>query len=741
MEGEKHTLAPESPRSNRVVFICDPSAEADRLQATLRSRGYPVVDVPLGLLGSRIRYEQPDVVVLDAEAPNAAELSAEIIQGSSEQAHVLLIGERREFLEELVQKFATNVQGFTRPVDVESIAQAIIALLGPPAQPGPRARIPRAPILMAASRRPVRVDSLASLPPDSDGRHHSEAPSALAPSFPPILPSERPSGPPPFRSRPAPSSGPSLERGAGLSAETRAILEQGKRKVRAGESPNPRAYRLGTSADEEVPEGSDLLLALTSPLEPEDDLGQPKPSATTFLDGPEPPFGYRAKTAPPDDSENVESGGEPTRDHGPRDDFEFEESTNPGGRVRPETQKGGTDDEVAADDEPPPSSLGPALVQLPEAPRAPIELLPSKIKSGESPVTVGSLRAKANQFTSNAGREPSFRTMATQIRNRVTGVLVQQGPGGLRRMMLSEGDVRQVPSTSEVDSLATFLERESRVTREVAQKLKSLPDASRAAAALVAWGALPHDELRSLLAEHAEWILVNIAKSDEPLTMESNPSGRALDEQDVFGGRAGAEVFVSVFRRAFDAQAAFDLLGRGQVAVAPGDFAELLSETGVGAEGTEFERVWTGADLVQLLRNSPDKLVLLAALAELGVMKTGLDPERESEERTLPREPRDAHKDTRAFEERLNARLRSVQSGSYFRLLGVDTSATQYEIDRARAAILDDFSIAKLLGSGTNRHADVQQVVAMVEEAHRVLSNDTRRERYRRALEKRTRRG
>src|SRR4051794_18700557 len=53
--------------------MSDASAEAERLSAALRARGYWVVDVPLGLLAGRVAVQRPSIVVLDADAPGTLE--------------------------------------------------------------------------------------------------------------------------------------------------------------------------------------------------------------------------------------------------------------------------------------------------------------------------------------------------------------------------------------------------------------------------------------------------------------------------------------------------------------------------------------------------------------------------------------------------------------------------------------------------------------------------------------------
>ena len=61
------------PQVGVLVFMSDASAEAERLSAALRARGYWVVDVPLGLLAGRVAVQRPSVVVLDADTPGTLE--------------------------------------------------------------------------------------------------------------------------------------------------------------------------------------------------------------------------------------------------------------------------------------------------------------------------------------------------------------------------------------------------------------------------------------------------------------------------------------------------------------------------------------------------------------------------------------------------------------------------------------------------------------------------------------------
>src|SRR5690606_36683279 len=78
---ESDGAVPSEPAPSRhpgLIFVCDPSAEAERLMNALRSRGYPVLDVPLGLLPSRLLFLVPYPVVCYAEAPEVLDRVREL---------------------------------------------------------------------------------------------------------------------------------------------------------------------------------------------------------------------------------------------------------------------------------------------------------------------------------------------------------------------------------------------------------------------------------------------------------------------------------------------------------------------------------------------------------------------------------------------------------------------------------------------------------------------------------------
>jgi len=84
----------------------------------------------------------------------------------------------------------------------------------------------------------------------------------------------------------------------------------------------------------------------------------------------------------------------------------------------------------------------------------------------------------------------------------------------------------------------------------------------------------------------------------------------------------------------------------------------------------------------------------------------------------------------------VKARLNLVEEGDYFSLLGVPRSATAYEINRAYLELRRGFEPSRVLNAATADLADdLQLIIDVLEEAHDVLRDQARRERYRRAIE------
>ena len=169
--------------SEAFIFVSDASAEAERLTASLRSRGYLVVDVPLGLLLGRVGAQRPAIVLCDADAPDALDTIERVrdVPGA-EAIEILFFHDPGRTTDSRAAVLGNEV--FPRPVDVEALSKKVEKLIGRPARRSNRpSAVPlgsRAPVLVAATRRPYRYDTRArpsALPRAADpgGAAHASA--------------------------------------------------------------------------------------------------------------------------------------------------------------------------------------------------------------------------------------------------------------------------------------------------------------------------------------------------------------------------------------------------------------------------------------------------------------------------------------------------------------------------------------------------------------------------------------
>jgi len=107
-----------------ALFITDASAEGETIAATLRGHGYHVVDVPLGLLHSRVVGESPCVVIVDVDQAGAIERVERLREiGGDTIAPLLFIGDPLRAAELGEAQDSENV--FERPVDLDSILERV----------------------------------------------------------------------------------------------------------------------------------------------------------------------------------------------------------------------------------------------------------------------------------------------------------------------------------------------------------------------------------------------------------------------------------------------------------------------------------------------------------------------------------------------------------------------------------------------------------------------------------------
>jgi hypothetical protein len=335
----------------------------------------------------------------------------------------------------------------------------------------------------------------------------------------------------------------------------------------------------------------------------------------------------------------------------------------------------------------------------------------------------------------------ALRVLGQAITRRHTGCLCFDGDGGLRRVVLRDGDLVAVSSTVENESLVAYLTDRGELPRDVGKRLlgRVPPFGRLAGAALIAAGHLMQDRLWEVLRAHAEWIVGRILLLQRgSCGFEREAPGRLKTEPGMFGGSTGAEVFVEVVRRVLDPAQAITLLGGPRARLAEGTAPKLLAESALAHNEEDLlTRIGGAARPVhELLDAVPptneDFAAALFALVALSVLESL--PAGEIQEPDRPRGPDPL--DEEALRGRVRARLELVEEGDYFTLLGVPHTATGYEIKRAYLALRRSYDPGKVVTPNTLDLVDSLRLIAEVlDEAYDILRDPTRRERYARAID------
>jgi len=348
--------------------------------------------------------------------------------------------------------------------------------------------------------------------------------------------------------------------------------------------------------------------------------------------------------------------------------------------------------------------------------------------------------AAPSELPQELGLGDALTAFAICVRERATGALVIDAPEGVRRILLRDGDVVTAASGLDDESLVGFLGTRGDISRDVATRLHGkIPAFGRhAGAALVANGHIGQDQLWPVLRAHAEWVLsCAICAERGAATFEVNPPGRLKAEPSVFGGATGSEVLIEVVRRAVSAGAALGRLGGGAARFFEGPRWELLSECALPENEQQWLNRVKGGALEEALETapSPDIAAMLYALVQLGVLAIDVAGI-EVQTRRPPSGPGLDPLDAQAVRSQVKARLNLVEEGDYFSVLGVARNATSYEIKRAYLELRRGFEPSRILNAATADLADdVDLIIEVLDEAHDILRDHTRRERYRRAIE------
>jgi hypothetical protein len=291
------------------------------------------------------------------------------------------------------------------------------------------------------------------------------------------------------------------------------------------------------------------------------------------------------------------------------------------------------------------------------------------------------------------------------------------------------------------ESLVAFLGQRGDISSEAASRAgRKLPQFGRhAGAALIAQGHLRQEDLWPALRSHAEWIItriVGLARGGASLERVVPP--RLASEPSVFGGATGAEILIEVVRRAITPSDAQSWLGGPNAQIGPGDSEALLSECALSEGELNLVRSAPGTSVSDLVERAqvdvPELASVIFALVELGVLRaraTGSGSARKPRRAPVP-----DIIDHDAVRSRIRARRALVDEGDYFALLGVARGATSYDIRRAYTALRSEFDPSNLLTPLTaDLSEDLSLILEILDEAYEILRDQTRRERYRRALE------
>lgn len=744
-----------------TILVCVAPPDGGAIAATLRDRGFAVVEAPLSMLGARAVGEVPQVMIVDLDMPGAREI-VERAREASPRTELLCVGDAARAAE--IGYMRADGRAFERPVDLEALLLAVVALAEPAVD---LRKLGAAPSLQPAHAHetspPARLR-------DSEAPPASEFPSTSDPlEVAAILPAfddpESFGGVAPID----------------VSPELAQLLESAEQRVHAAGAVSPSSI---PSPNEELDLilPSEMLAMLDEPLAPEEEAvatgggaetggltGFPKRSTT----GVRPPSGLPPATASGTALERPRaqdthagkalSAAPPPAPSvvPPASKVSPPSAAPPPPTVPPATMGGEPPPRPAAMGAEPPARGDPArpsarttsipepierpMPSQPAASREPPIVAPAPVIVAPRDASPAAPRATGTTGSQAAIDEPpraaalgsgdAIRIVAAAIASRASGSIALGNEAAMRRIVLHDGDVVTAASTAPEEALTAFLAARGDLTRDVATRLQGrLPAFGRhAGAALIAHGHLGQDDLWPVLRAHAEWIIGRALVSDEgTYELEGEPPGRLKAEPNVFGGATGAEVMLEAMRRVLPPKEAERRLGGLGARLDEGPRHALLAECALAREEEQIVRSAPGRTVGEVLAGAaPELSDVLYGLVALGVL-TALAPSRSAKASSVDVDPLDEE----AIRGRVRARVALVEDGDYFALLGIPHGATGYEIRRAYLELRRAFDPSRVLTAATADLAgDVQVVIEVLDEAYDILREPHRRERYRRAIE------
>lgn len=309
------------------------------------------------------------------------------------------------------------------------------------------------------------------------------------------------------------------------------------------------------------------------------------------------------------------------------------------------------------------------------------------------------------------------------------------------------------------DRLVDFLLREGTLSREQHARVRDLPQRGRALAQeLVELGLIKSSELFSILRRHTEEILFSCfgwERGHYRLGREQ----ASPEEWSRLGAHPWA-LFVEGVRRKYGLERLIERVGPKETVLTPTTLLpRALEEGGFGAAERACARHLDGErTLAELGRMGQAPLAesslyaLAWSLVVLGAARGGLDarpelgvraaptlvtaPFQAAERRAEPRpRPGEREIDRAIDRERVLAKLSQVQDGDYFAVLGVSREASGHEVTRAFERLKREFAPERFAEPLTTELSPaLAEIGEVLDEAHRLLVDDTRRVAYRERL-------
>lgn len=650
-------------------------------------------------------------------------------------------------------------QNYPRPVDVVQLSEEMARLLAAPLEPSHPPPSQRGPSVPAGTTLAGQGPRLSPAP---------SAPRVPISSLPIPAPPRGPEGAPSSRDPaaatvPPPEAGQGVEHSA-VSPELRNLLAEAERRVQAQARVENETAKSGLSVDE-LSAGlpPDVWDALSGPLDDELDAD---PELDVHLDDspsslPRAPDSHPLSSEAPGPEATLRPRSYERTPPGETDPNEVtsalpavEEPDSDGGTPGPVTPAAEAPEPVNATlrrgasfqtrstaptlafSEAPPSTARTVLEPTPGHLDRPLEYV-SDDTVEPPPAAPPEAKSSRLELPESLSHDAAARVIGAAVRRRLSGCLSFEVDEGLRRCVLRDGDLVIAASAVHGESLVAFLSLRGDLRADTASQIEHrVPVFGRhAGAALIARGLLEQEQLWPVLRAHSEWILARLLTVERgSVRLEDPVPERLAAEPTVFGGSTGAEVVVEVVQRIIPPERAIALLGGDTSRMTAGEAPTLASECALSERMKQLVQYSQQHVLEQLQREASDEPTLpcvLYALTVLGVLRPQLSRS------TPPPEPATPDRfDDDALRAHVRARRALVDEGDYFTLLGVPRGATGYDIRRSYLALRRQFDPARALRPATlDLEEDIFVITEVLEEAYEILRDQSRRERYRRAIE------